>query len=802
MEKGIIVKQQSMRKVLKNVLLGFLCTGVAIGEMGCSRLMYRPGKEIRTINTDMYELAVQKNGQCEIYLASGHKVFDNAIAAVEFADRDKPRALFVNPRFEASQVVRDRLGEGHGMSFTQRDFTWHIRTYPTKPFFTVQLVYTNKGKQPVRISKLMPWCVGDPRKGALIMGPGADRTLILENRRLFSTFNDYAQVVRGESLSQWNLAAHNPVAGRSIIAGFLTNYRAYTELRMARNEKSPDEIFPIFRAECVYDPPVTLAPGASLESEILYLAVAEADPLIGLERFGKAMAVVNGVRDARPFMPHGWDSWSTAYQRNINETAMLEELAFVDKHLKRYGWRHFAIDAGWECGTPDWEAHPDRFPGGMKRMVEEIHARGMTAGIWLNPFTIPKQSELAQQHPEWMAEPHAMGRVLVGKDNYILDITAPGAYEYVRNLCAKLGQTWGFDALMEADFVYCLLLAQEYFDKNLTRIEVMRRGMQAIREGFGDDKFIMTMTPQLVNAVYAEGIRVGYDNKPVWRSGNILGNWGCVESLTNAIRLYYFTPHLYVADQDVAFFGHEATRERWNVQDQPPLTRNQTLAWMTGAALTGGVLKIGDRFTDLDPSEVAVLRKLLPSVERPARPLDLFQEDSPRIWHLPMRTPAGEWHIVAVFNWDEANIRTIEVPLAAMGIPPDAYYTVFDFWQDKYYGVAHGKIDVQPPAGGVCLLGLRPYLDRPIFLASDRHFTQGAMDHKSIAWDPATRRLEGVFEAVGDTPYLLRMLAPPPYAVQEAHLNGNQAAFRVNGQVIEISFHAGTGGETRWVLQF
>lgn len=796
------MKFSVINRGIRNALSVLLAVGVAVSWTGCSRLMYRPSKEMRTINAGLYELVVQKNGQSDIYLASGQKVFDDAIAAVEFPDKDKARPLFVYPRFEARQEVNDRLGQGHGMSFTQKEFTWHIRTYPTKPFFTVQMVYTNKGKQPIQVSKLIPWSVGEPRKGALVLGPGADKTLILENGRLFSIFNDYAEVVRNKSLSQWNLAAHNPVSGQSLIAGFLTNKRAYTQIRMERNEKSPAEVFPLFRAECVYDPPITLAPGASLESEILYISVIEPDPLIGLERFGKAIAVVNGVRDERPFMPHGWDSWSTRHHTNISESVMLEELDFIDKHLKRYGWRHLAIDAGWESGAPDWEPNLNRFPNGMKPLVDEIHARGMTAGIWFNPFSIPKDSDLARQHPEWMAEPQPMGRMLVGKDNFILDITAPGAFEYMRDVCAKIGQTWGFDALMEADFVYYLLLVQEFHDKNITRIEAMRMGMRAIREGFGEDKFIMTMTPQPVNAVFADGIRVGYDNKPVWRSGNIQGNWGCVESLTNAIRRYYFTPHLYVADQDVAFFGHEETRKRWKVLDQPPLTREQGLAWVTGAALTGGVLKIGDAFSDLDSSEVSALRRLLPSVERPARPLDLFQEESPRIWHLPMNSPAGEWQIVAVFNWDETTVRTIEVPFAAMGISPELYYTVFDFWQDKYYGTAREKIDVQPPAGGVCLLGLRRYMDHPIFLSSDRHFTQGALEHKSITWDPAARQLAGVMDTVGDTPYMLRMLAPPPFSVREAHLNGNSIPFRVDGQVIEISFHAGTGGETRWMLQF
>jgi len=74
----------------------------------------------------------------------------------------------------------------------------------------------------------------------------------------------------------------------------------------------------------------------------------------------------------------------------------------------------------------------------------------------------------------------------------------------------------------------------------------------------------------------------------------------------------------------------------------------------------------------------------------------------------------------------------------------------------------------QPPQGGVCLLGLRLSDDHPMFLATDRHYTQGAMDHTKIAWDAASRQLSGVFDATPDTDYTLRILVPPPYTFQQA----------------------------------
>ncbi len=764
--------------------------------------MLRPGKEFRTVSTDQYEIIVQRNGQVDVRSVLGPMIFNNAGPLIEFMGDKKLRKLIVDPRFEARTDVNDRLGKGQGLGFSKKNFQWYVRTYPSKPFITVQLTYINNTRKPVKVAKLIPWSVGETNKGSVYLGSGSAQAQLLENGRLFSTFNDYADMVRGKSLSQWNLTAYNPASGQMMVAGFLTNRRAYTQIRMERTEKAPDSEFNFFRAECVYDPPVTVNPGETLESELLYLGVAEDDVFLAMNRLGKAMAVCNGVRDERPFVPSGWDSWSTHYHSDISEDLMLKNLDVLDKNLKRYGWTHFAIDAGWEKGLGDWEPNPEKFPHGMKWMADEIHGRGMTAGIWIDPFTVPRDSAIAKEHPDWFVEPNGLGGIVVGAKKLILDITVPGAREYLRKLGAKLGQEWGFDALMEADFVYHILLADHYQDSNATKIDAMHLAMKTLREGFGGDKFIMTMTPQPVNALHAQGIRIGRDCQPVWKSGNIQQPWGAVETLTSAIRRYYLTPHLYIPDVDCAFFGHPSSQERWNVKDKPALTRDQSVAWLTGQALLGGTVKIGEPFSELNDNELTVLKKLLPSPQRPATPVDLFQTESPRVWHLPFKTPAGEWHIVGVFNWDENEVRTVNVSFKALGLKENAFYTVYDFWKGQYYGTAKGLLTVQPPQGGVCLLGLRPYEEHPMFLATDRHYTQGAMDHTQLEWNAATAQLRGAFDAVPDTPYTLSILVPPSFTVKNASVSTASVITAQQGNVLTLSFHSQDGGPTDWRVQF
>ncbi len=261
-------------------------------------------------------------------------------------------------------------------------------------------------------------------------------------------------------------------------------------------------------------------------------------------------------------------------------------------------------------------------------------------------------------------------------------------------------------------------------------------------------------------------------------------------------------------DQDCAFFGHDASRARWKVEGAPRLTWEQSVAWLTGAALTGGAVKIGEPFVDLDEREVGVLRRLLPSPGRPARPIDLFQPEPPRVWWLPMEGDAGKWDIVAVFNWDESEPDTAVLSFADFDFAPDDYYTVYDFWNERYYGTARESLEVTVSPGSVRLLGLRRYADRPMLIASDRHYTQGAMDHTALHWDAQANTLGGTFTAVADTAYTLRVLIPEPFALEnvEATLKGEaveQSAIRTAhietaDRVRAISFHCAQGGELRW----
>ena len=85
----------------------------------------------------------------------------------------------------------------------------------------------------------------------------------------------------------------------------------------------------------------------------------------------------------RPLM--GWSSWNT-FGVDISEEIILGTAqAMATNGLKTAGYTYVNIDDGFFWGHGEdgiLRFHPERFPNGMKRVVDGIHALGLKAGIY------------------------------------------------------------------------------------------------------------------------------------------------------------------------------------------------------------------------------------------------------------------------------------------------------------------------------------------------------------------------------------------------------------------------------------
>lgn len=81
----------------------------------------------------------------------------------------------------------------------------------------------------------------------------------------------------------------------------------------------------------------------------------------------------------------GWSSWNT-YRVNINDELICKQAdAMKSTGLQDVGYRYINIDDGFFGGRDDdgrLITHPDRFPNGLKKVVDYIHSLGFKAGIY------------------------------------------------------------------------------------------------------------------------------------------------------------------------------------------------------------------------------------------------------------------------------------------------------------------------------------------------------------------------------------------------------------------------------------
>ncbi|MFC9913487.1 alpha-galactosidase D [Streptomyces sp. NPDC127197] len=174
---------------------------------------------------------------------------------------------------------------------------------------------------------------------------------------------------------------------------------------------------------------------------------------------------------AKPYM--GWSSWSMQSSKYpglnpdgdysyLTEANVLKQADALAKKLKPYGYEYVNIDAGWwrdQAWKPGFDeygrqkADPDRFPRGMKAVADDIHAKGLKAGIYL-PVGLEKEAYNDGKTPIRNAEGCTTADIVYddlrttnGWDSaYKIDFSGPCAQKYIDSQ-AQLFADWGYDFL-------------------------------------------------------------------------------------------------------------------------------------------------------------------------------------------------------------------------------------------------------------------------------------------------------------------------------------------------------------------
>ena len=103
------------------------------------------------------------------------------------------------------------------------------------------------------------------------------------------------------------------------------------------------------------------------------------------------------------------------------------------------GVERFVLDDGWfnlrrhdRAGLGDWIVDKSVWPDGLTPIIAYINSKGMEFGLWFEGEMVSPDSELFRAHPDWIL--HEAGRTPpLWRNQQVLDITHPGAYNHVLN---------------------------------------------------------------------------------------------------------------------------------------------------------------------------------------------------------------------------------------------------------------------------------------------------------------------------------------------------------------------------------
>ena len=412
----------------------------------------------------------------------------------------------------------------------------------------------------------------------------------------------------------------SPSISDRIMVGFVGAKSALTTVTVP----APEKII----ARAILDG-VTLAPRTDRELDPLFIVADNQSAARLASRWADATGRWMHARVSAPFQ-RGWCSWYH-YFHAITEDSLRANIKSLIAMRSEFPLELIQLDDGFQSALGDWATTNAKFPSGLRKIAHEIRAAGFKAGLWTAPFLAARDSRLMRDHPEWFITHEQTGEPMRAGHNtnwtasddpyaYALDPSNPGFRAHLEHLFEKLTRDFGYSYL-KLDFLYAAAVPGRRHNPNMTRGETLRRGLEAIRSGSGDDAFILGCGCPLGQAVgIVDGMRIGPDVSPFWGSGT--ADPSTVYALDAIIARSFMHRRLWLNDPDCLMLRARETR----------LTADERAALAAVIGASGGMLLISDDMALLGKEEGAIFRtvaKLSAEIDsnaarEPILPLDLM----------------------------------------------------------------------------------------------------------------------------------------------------------------------------------
>lgn len=608
------------------------------------------------------------------------------------------------------------------------DLDYRLRVYAAEPFADLKVIVRNVTARPVHVQAMRLVDASSGEIGDLGGAVSAERVLSdsFSEDRPAMRIRDLGDAGHGMQRAVGSQLIYNRDSRESLFLGALTSERFLTILRLhvataggkpaisgyqvdstgtteMEKENSLEKAPP--QDQVMLSLPV--APGEALASESLAMSISH-DYHRQLQTYGGLIRRIHHARVAAPPLM-GWWSW-TAYYFGLNQGAALTNAEWESEHLRAYGYDLFHIDEGYQYARGEY-ATPNAtlFPHGLAPVEYAVRGLGLTPGIWTAPFEVSQRSSVYLRHPDWLVKnakgkPIHAGSVVDGKDAlYILDTTNPEAQAYLRETYRTLVREWGIHYI-KLDFMDDSAIEGYYHQPHTTAMQAQRIGLQVIRDAVGDDVYLDKDGSAMLNPVgYVDYGRISQDTGHSFEASR--------DAASGIAARYYMNRNFFVADPDAFTVSTQRiTDQTWH-EGRQPLTLNEAKVSIGLAAVSGGMLEIGDNLPSLErsPRRLALLenRDLIDMVRlgKASVAEDLMSyavtDRQPSIFYL---RESVRQSVLTVFNWTLHPTHHV-IDLAALGLPANQRYDLSDILDPgKPAPVTSGNVRIDLPAHAVRMI--------------------------------------------------------------------------------------------------
>ncbi len=156
-----------------------------------------------------------------------------------------------------------------------------------------------------------------------------------------------------------------------------------------------------------------------------------------MHRFEREEILPGGLTSRmRPVLYNSWEATDVQRQRSRPE-------ALAGKAAK-LGVELFVVDDGWfgkrnndHAGLGDWVVNPQKFPQGLKGLIDHVNGLGMDFGLWVEPEMVNADSDLYRAHPDWVINFPDRPRSEL-RNQMILNLARNDVKEYIFGVLDKL----------------------------------------------------------------------------------------------------------------------------------------------------------------------------------------------------------------------------------------------------------------------------------------------------------------------------------------------------------------------------